>query len=367
MKKIKIILVVVFAILVIGFASFIYNKNKDKEQSITIAVIMPMSGELAIFGDNVMHGVELALEQSGLDKNRVRLVSEDTAGFTSNGALSAWRRAIEVDHADIVFGPFGPAQTLTIASSFNESDKDVSVISISNCDDRFVEYQNIFCIYPGINEQIASAMDFMTKKGWKNIYLLTENSEFGLQVENLFKDNLELNLIGSEKVVPNSTRDLRTPILKALSTKPDAVFSIFSPNEGMILLRQYPVFTKEVPLLISTDINSEQLTDLFGNRADNIFFAARLSENYDADFSEQFKEKYGALPDYFAALSHSAASLIFDSFAEGQSLEDVDVEIIQKTLEKTAVKDFSFKSNRKVSVPLDTYIFTDKTFVEVTP
>ncbi|MEI6553795.1 MAG: ABC transporter substrate-binding protein, partial [bacterium] len=310
-KTTWILTIIILGVLVVAGAINLMHSSNNTNAQVKIVIVMPFSGELAVFGNNVKHGVEIALKQNRLSSSTVELITEDTAGFTTNGALSAWRRAIEQDHADIVIGPFGPAQTLTIAPTISSSTK-VTVISISNCDDRFKNYPEIFCVYPGIRDQVEHAINFMKSKGWKRVYLMTENTEFGLLVESILKEHAsDISLIGSEKIVPNQSKDFRTNIAKVIAEQPDVVYAAFAPNEGFITLKQYPNLSKGIPLYIGTDVNKGQLKDMFGSEAKNIYFAALLGDSYEPTFTKEFLESYETDPDQFAALGNSAAEIIF--------------------------------------------------------
>ena len=367
MKKIKILFGVVFLIFITIIIITIHNFNEKTQNNDTlkVAIVMPFSGELAVFGSSVYHGVELALKQSGLSSSSVQIVTEDTAGFTTSGALTAWKRAVEVDHAKVIIGPFGPAQTLTVAPTIDIQSPMV-VVSVSNCDDQLKQYKNIFCIYPGLKDQVSHSLGFMKEKSWKNIYLITENSEFGILVENMLKESSqEITLLGTEKIVPNQTRDFRTLIAKAVAKKPDVVFTMLAPNEGLIMLRQYQSLSKDIPLYISTDVNVKQLVDLFGTEASGVFFAARLSEVYNSSFNKEYILSYNSNPDYFAALTHSATTILFDRFNKNRKIENLLQNMVEYKNSSTAVEDFKFRTDRTVSVPLHTYIFKDSNLQQV--
>jgi ABC-type branched-subunit amino acid transport system substrate-binding protein len=338
--------------------------NTQLSKPVKVAVVMPMSGDLGMFGQNVLRGVEIALKQSGLSTSTVEIIPEDTEGYTSGSVLFAWKKAVEIDHADIVVGPFGPGNTLIVAPTLPTSTT-MTVISVSNCDERFKQYQTIFCVYPSITDQVVHAIDFMKKKGWKNVYFLTENSEFGILVEEVLRAHSnDINLVGVEKIVANQTRDLRTNISKMVSAKPDVVYSMLGAKEGFTMLRQYPLLAKEIPLYIGTDVNKEQMQGIFGQRAPGIYFPARLSEFYNQSFVEMYKNTYNSDPDYFAAIMHSALTVVFDDLKKGGAMEKLSENIVNKKVETTGVSGFSFRQDRTVEVPLHTYRFERGDFVQ---
>jgi len=362
-------LIWIIVILVIIGGGWWFNQQPETspaaDEPIKIGLIMPLSGELGVFGTNVKKGVEIALEQKNVSTSSIRLISEDSGAFTTNAAFTAFKKVVDVDDVDVIIGPFGPAQTLTIAPNIGTTSP--VVISVSNCDERFKEYPTLFCIYPGITDQVLGAVDFMTARDWRKVYLLTENTEFGILVENLLKQQTNrVNLVGSDKVVPNQTKDFRTLITKAVAASPDVVYAMFAPNEGFVILRQFPPLAKGIPLYIGTDINKNQLLDIFGQNAPGVYFATRIDEQYEEDFTRRFKEVTGNEPDYFAALGHSTMVILLDGLERAnndiQKLPEALTNIVDPI---TAVRDFKFTDDRTVSVPLDSYEFKSGRFVRL--
>ncbi|MBI2617917.1 ABC transporter substrate-binding protein [Candidatus Kaiserbacteria bacterium] len=352
-------LVIVAIIVILSYTDNFAGNQKGDGEKVKIGVIMPFSGELAVFGDSARQGIETALIQSGADKDSVEILYEDTEGFSTQGALSAFKKLVEQDNARIIIGPFGPAQVLTVAPDTKKYG-DLTIIGMSNCDDRFKEYASIFCIYPGIEEQVNFTLEKMQNAGLENVYLFTEQSEFGLLVENILQERQDTNFIGSEKVVAGQTKDFRTLIAKAVSKRPDVIYAMFAPNEGFVMLRQYPALSKDIPLYIGTDVTVEQLKGIFENEAQNITFVARISEEYNADFSKLYMEMYEQNPDYFAALAHSVATIVLEALKEGFDYKILRSKMTGSAQEKTAIKNFYFKSDRTASMPLYNYAFKDR-------
>lgn len=333
--------------------------DKMPDDPVKIGLVMPLSGELADLGENVRHGLDIAFEESGFSSEKIRLIYEDTGGFTPAAAVTSFTKITKQDHADIIIGPLGPAQTLSVAPTLDTSGL-AAAIAVSTCDDRFTEYPILFCIYPGLREQVRHEVDFMKRMSWKNVYFFTEQSELGLQAETLLKEYAdEITIVGVEKVVSGTTKDFRTQIAKAVATKPDVVFAMFAAPEGAVMLRQYAPLGKDIPLYIGTDVNNDGLRDIFGTEAPGVYFGALLSSEYDPAFIAKYEERYGIEPDYLAALAHSSATLLFDLLKESDfRMEDIVTELVGRT-GNTAVHSFRFNQDRSVSVPLLTYQFKD--------
>lgn len=354
------------AIILIGVGVWLgLNKKQIQAEPIKIGVVMPFSGDLAMFGDNTLKGIKVALKQSGIPESEIQLITEDGAGASNNVFLSAFKKLAEQEKVKIIFGPFGPSQALIVAPTIKPA-SDMTVIAMTNCDERLAAYHQMFCIYPGIEDQVLNQIEFMKSRGWKKIYFMTDTSEFGVLVENILKEHShEIELIGVEKAIPNQTKDFRTMITKMVTAKPDAVFGMFAPAEGFILLRQYPILSKNIPLLLSSDINKTQLAEIFKNDAKGIYFGARLSEKYNEDFAKEYKTMFNEEPDYFSALGHSSASILLNALKQGKTDSNLADKLTKKSVANSAINGFQFTEKHTAWFPLGTYEFKNGDFVEI--
>ena len=100
-KKIKlgfIILILLATVLV-----FTDQRNNDNyNNSVTIGVILPLSGQYGFFGESAKNALVMSLEDLGDD--RVSLIFEDD-GFDSKKGLSAYKKLISIDDADCSIQP----------------------------------------------------------------------------------------------------------------------------------------------------------------------------------------------------------------------------------------------------------------------
>ena len=353
------IIIIIIVILTAGYFTAQRNQSSELEE-IKVGIIMPLSGDLAAFGKNAQHGVEIALAQSGL-QDKIEIITEDIPEFNPASALSAYKKVTDIDNVDIVIGPFGPAQSLAVAPNIDS--ESMTVIGMTNCDDRLLQYPSLLCIYPSISDQVTHSIEFMKQRGWNNVYLFTEQSEFGILVEEQLRNSADINLLGTEKVVPNQTTDFRTLIAKMITAEPDVVYSMLSPNEGFVMLGQFSLLADGTPLMTGSDVNIDQMKELFGDDAPDIYSTGRLNEAYDPVFVEKFKEKTGGSePDYFAALAHSATSVLFKTL-QNKNLSHLPDSMFGVSTDSTAVPEFVFQDNGTASIPLFTFEFKNGAFV----
>jgi len=140
-----------------------------------IGVILPLTGELALFGEKVRRGIELAASDG---QGEFDLIFEDSASSPVK-AVTAFQKLTSIDSVKFIIGPAGPGETLAVAPLAVR--KRVTLIAISLCDPRFRLYSVLFCTYPAIREQVSSLFaEFgIGRKLVSTMAVLVEESEIG--------------------------------------------------------------------------------------------------------------------------------------------------------------------------------------------
>lgn len=332
---------------------------------ITIGVAMPMSGDSGMFGERVRRGVEIAA--GAFPKDNVRFVFEDTLGMGSKDALTAYQKLTTVDNVDLLIGPFGPEQVLAIAPSLAVR-KNMLDFGVTLCEPRFAQYPQVFCTYPSLPAQVASAMPLVTKLGVKTIGLVTTNGDLGDIFEKALRDNgtkAGYKLVDVERTSPLQSADFRTMLTKVMQSKPDAIFVAHQPKEAHIMLRQLYELGYKGVRLSPLDTTIEELRS-YGNALEGIYIVGLVPDTYDSAFTKAHKAAYKADPELYAALGHAIATTIMQALAANNwSLDGLADQVIKTKSSTTAIKDFLFESDHTVVMPLHAVQYTGGQMVEV--
>jgi branched-chain amino acid transport system substrate-binding protein len=94
MRTIKILL------LAIAVMPFVFLSCQNK-QTIRVGVLLPLTGDIAVYGNAIKNGIELAYEESPI-KETLKLIIEDDKGETKS-AITAFNKLLS-DNADVVIG-----------------------------------------------------------------------------------------------------------------------------------------------------------------------------------------------------------------------------------------------------------------------
>ncbi len=99
-------IIAVVILVVIGYS--VSNKQPTETGPIKIGVLVPLTGEAASWGQNLLAGAELAQKEindaGGINGREIKLITEDDQCKAATG-VSAINKLISVDKVSVIVGP----------------------------------------------------------------------------------------------------------------------------------------------------------------------------------------------------------------------------------------------------------------------
>ncbi len=348
--KIPIVSVCILIIAII----FLSGNNGQKNGTVRVGVIIPLSENAATIGEKVRRGIMIATEEA--NEPRIQFVFED-GGIEPRKALSAYQKLTNVDDISMFVGPFGPDQIMSIAPILKSEDV---MLGVTLCENRFRSYPQIFCTYPSIPDQTESGVRIIQRLRLKKIGFLTQIGEVGDIIEHELK---EREVEGGYTVavagrIKPGERDFRTLIAKIKAAQTDAIYFASLPEEGYIILQQLNALGYSGKIFAVFDAVDEKLAAL-GSAAEEVYLPGHISPIFQEKFVAQYTQKYGETPDLYAALGHSIAITLINGLRKNDfELKNIKEKIIGMTAD-TGITDFQFKPDQTVAIPVETLLFRD--------
>lgn len=238
-KTIKIILGILAVILVIwGITSITKNKNPETKPTVKIGVTLPLTGDVAMLGQNSKEALLLAQEQlSKNTKYNYEFVFEDDQFKPQNGASTA-NKLISIDNVSALFSFGSPVGS--VISPIAEKAKVphinffASDMSIANGDYNFVNYT------PPYKDSEVFIKE-LNKRGIKTVVFFgqQDNPGVGAIITAFEKDikNTNIKVLSNQKF-NTGTRDFRTQIATIKNLNPDIYVLEASSPELETLTKQ---------------------------------------------------------------------------------------------------------------------------------
>ena len=218
--------------------------------SLSIGVILPLTGPSAFIGVTAKAAVELAIAQlSSEDKKRVKVIYEDD-GLVANRAVAAGHKLLAIDKVDALL-TWSSSTGLSLASLTER--KQIPHISIASDPAVAVGRTYTFTYWALPRDEAETLYEYLVSSGKKRVAILavTHNGLLATRDALIDKANRDgrVRIVASEEVAPD-TQDFRG-VLERIKSKGefDAFLPIFFPGQLAVAVKQARALGFKTPLV----------------------------------------------------------------------------------------------------------------------
>jgi branched-chain amino acid transport system substrate-binding protein len=332
-------------------------------QTLKIGEVDPLTGGISQFGIGCHQGITLAFEElnvaGGVLGKKIDLVTEDNQSRPGQSA-TAVRKLITQDKVIAILGDATSSATLESAP-IAQSDK-IPMITPSATNPRITEVGDFVFRVCFLDEFQGRVIARFARKNLKaqNVAILTDTKQdYSVDLAKFFKD--EFTKLGGTISVDQSyatgDTDFRAQLTSIRAAKPDVICVPGYYQEVGLIIRQGRQIGLKMPFIGCDGWANQALLDVGGKAVEGCYFTNHFSPDDQAanvkNFVEKYRQKYGSVPDTFAALGYDAARMLAGAIQRAGTIETI---AIRDALAKTA--DFegvtgriSFDAHRNASKP----------------
>ncbi len=353
-------------VVVIIFGSLWFFTSKSPKQEMRpmkIGVILPLTGSVAVSGEKLLQGVQLA--EKDLDPKKFTFVIEDDHTKTADG-ITAAKKLLEVDKVDVLIGLYIPDEVVAVSPLAQA--KGVTIFSASYCSDAFKDLTNVFCGYPGVLDQLRTALPAIKDKNIKTVALVNTNDDFGISSRDgmvaLASEGYSVVL---NELVPFESKDLKTQAAKVINSKADAVFMASGDTaQAFTLMKLLSEQGYKGMRITFVDINKKALAD-FGASVEGTFAPGMAPSQFSADFTQKYTQDYGKAPeDYVPALGYDITKEVTGIMQmKGFDPKSFVSQAINYKYQNSAITGFGYKPDRSNIFGLELWTVKNGDYVKV--
>jgi branched-chain amino acid transport system substrate-binding protein len=315
-----------------------------------IGCLLPLSGQFAIYGQEVLHGIELGLDifrETDGHLSSLELVIRDTEG-NPNRAREAIRELAEQEKALVIIGPL--ISRVAEEAVETAQDANIPIITLSQSEEITSKGEMVFqnCLTP--EDQVRSLTNkVIGEMGLKRFAILYPDNGYGRYFMNKFWDKVEFlgaEVTAVEAYDPKET-DFAIPIKKMVGLhyprpKPktgknreevpeeepepivdfDAIFVPDSYERGGLVVSQLAFYDVVNVTILGTNLwNSPKLVEVAGKYVHGAifpsgFFPGSRFRGVDS-FVEQYKINFQEKPGLLAAIGYDTIRMLKEIMREG--------------------------------------------------
>lgn len=354
-------------------AAIISCSSKKETTVINIGVIMPLTGDAAIYGVPSFNAMKLAVSQAEADLLlkgvRIELIPEDSQAKPAMG-VSAIQKLISVNRVKVVLGPLASSVTLAV-SPIAESNKVVllspssSAPAITSAGDYI--FRTELSEYFGGLAQADLAIDKLSYKKVACIYI---NNDYGASLFEVFKERFSKRggIITFAEAFAQGTTDFRATLAKISTVQSDAIF-VISHDEILNFVRQKVQLGIKVPIYTTPMFEDRRNLEKLGPLANGVIytyygsFDPNVKLGPTGTFIQDYEATFGEPPTYYAALAYDATRILLKTLeiTKFQPAELKDALYQVKSFEGVT-GDMSFDKNGDILKPVSLKTVEDGKF-----
>jgi len=311
-----------------------HRRTEAQQTTIVIGNVMPLTGQIATFGQSANNGVKLAIDEAnaagGIRGRKVEIQVYDTGGKPEEAAIAA-ARAISEKKAMLLIGELGSGGSLALAP-IAEGHK-VPAISPASTSPKVTKdgartrsYMFRVCFIDPFQGTVMAKFARQNLKAQRAAIIRDVGNDYSMGLADFFAKTFKE--LGGEIAVDVSYKagdqDFKAQLTKVKFTNPDLLYVPGYYTDVALIGRQARELDVKAPLAGGDGWDSAKLYEIAQGALDGGYFSNHYStENPSAvvqAFAKKYEAAYHAAPDAFAALGYDAALLGLDAMRRAGEL-----------------------------------------------
>lgn len=291
---------------------------------IDFGAVLPLTGEHEIYGQPILKGIEVALEELQSREQFPYEVAVEVRD--SEGDPEKAQELLGQLYREGVFAAIGGVTTAEALAMVTVADREDRVLispSASSPELTGIS-KNFYRVFPSDSREGTTMGNFASRKlQIENAVIITKEDPFARGIQEVFKTEFERN--GGQVIdvieYPEGAGDFSGIIERVLTLQPQAAYvAAYAADTGRMIaaLRQRGF---EGTILTTAAFALPEVIERVGEAAEGVFltravFEVDSEEPHIGEFVSRFREKYGLSPDLYAAHGYDALMVLAASLEE---------------------------------------------------
>ena len=313
-----------------------------------IGAIGPLTGAAAAYGNAVVNGAELAVEEinaaGGINGYQIEYKKEDDE-HNAEKSVNAYN-TLKDWGMQVLVGSTTSAPSIAV-SEYTKADNMFQITPSGSAVD-CVKYDNVFRVcFSDPNQGIASAQYISDNNLATKVGIIYDNSDvYSSGIYQKFVEESEgknYEVVSAEAYTQDNNTDFSVQLQKAKDAGPDLVFLPIYYSDAALILTQANTMGY-APTFFGVDGMDGILTveNFDTSLAEGLMlltpFAADATDELTVNFVKQYNEKYGETPNQFAADAYDAVYIIKAAMEKSNVTPDQNVSEICEALKGAMVQ-----------------------------
>lgn len=303
------------------------EKTEDNGKN-KLAYFFPLTGDQMQYGLMLQRGAELALELYN-EEHGTSYVAEfhDDKGDATE-AVNVANKIVADPTVIAGLGSYSSSCAMAAAPVFEEAKMLLLSPNASHVDFPAMGEFMFSCVISQKYEGPLFSEELLKITGPKKLAIIYQNTDQGVLASDLFKEKWEElggEVVAMESYVTGSTKDFSPILSKVKEAGAEIIYASAAYNEAAQIFIQAHNLNIDAQLVGPGMCLKKEFLDIVGDQADGAivlssipYFSEDSVNASDVDeetkfFIKKFQEKYGEIPDGFAASSYDATNILMNA------------------------------------------------------
>ena len=316
------------AILVVIIAAIaIYFTQKPKEpETIKIGAILPLTGSVAMAGELMKRGIELAVEEinknGGINGKKIEVIYGDSKNEAKEG-VSLANKMISLDKVSVIIASMSSVVAPLVP--FADKNKSVLFVTLTSLPGLTEKSEWVFRYHINGEEEAKTMAKFALEKlGIKKVVILYINDEFGVQISNKFKEIFQE--LGGEVLLSEGFEkagtDFRPLLQKVKVLNPPGLYILGYGQSLAYIVKQVREIGIKSTILSMNALGLPEYLQIMGNAAENAYctvplFSPTLPQENVQKFVKNYYSRYKDVPNFISAETYDMIYLLAEAIRKG--------------------------------------------------
>ncbi len=320
------ILMIVTAVLPV----FSTGTRESGDSSIHIALSAPITGDWSEYGVNFERSVTMAIdklnEAGGVLGRQFSLSTGDTKGIPQEAATLAQKWTSDPSIVAEI-GPFSSSSSMAAQPIYDSMGMVQLSPTASHADYAGGSTWSFGIVGTQSSEGPFNAAFAYDDIGIRNVAVLHLNNDWGIDTAQYFTKAFETmgGTVTDVEFYFDGESDFTAVLTKLKDSGADGLFMAAFYNDGAAINIQRKRLGWNVPVIGPTSLYSPQIIELGGDSVEELYtgtgFFAEDPDPVIKDYVDRFRERYGASPNFHAALAYDAMMLLADAIKRAGSTD----------------------------------------------
>lgn len=291
------------------------------EETYKIGLIGPLTGGAAVYGQAVLHGAEIAVEEiNALGGSQIELLAQDDE-HDAEKSINAYNNVLD-GGAQFILGAVTTSPCIAVAAQAYE-DRVFMLTPSASSTDVTANKDNMYQVcFTDPAQGVDSAQLIVDKALGSKVGIIYNSSDaYSTGIYNAFKakaEELGLEVVAASAFASDDNADFSVQLAACKNADADLVFMPIYYTPASLILKQAKDMGYE-PTFFGVDGMDGILTmeGFDTSLAEDLMllapFSAAATDNKTVNFVTKYQEKYGETPNQFAADAYDGIYALYNA------------------------------------------------------